>query len=82
VGNAGGEGGFESVIDDLLGAGDLGSLFGGEGAVPAEHAGFKRAAVVKGKHVEGLGEAAWGHGDLRKSREQRLGTSSQFNEFS
>jgi hypothetical protein len=50
-GHTGSDGGPESVIDDLLGGGNLCCLFLSQIAMPAEHSGFKRAAMIEGQDV-------------------------------
>jgi len=57
-----GDGGLESVVDHLLSLRDLRRLLAVERAVPAKHAGLKRAAMVEGKNVEWLLVSARGHG--------------------
>ncbi len=56
-GDAGVEGGFETVVDDRLAVGDVLGSSGGERFVVAEDLGFVGVAVVEGQDVERLGVA-------------------------
>ena len=58
------DGGFESVVDNLLGGGNLRGLVRAQVAVPAKHTGLKRTAMVEGKNVKGMVESTRGHGLL------------------
>ena len=50
--HAGGDGQLETVVDDLFCLGDLRRLFGGQCALPTEHARLERAAVVERQDIQ------------------------------
>src|SRR6266446_2442490 len=52
LGDAGGDGGPEAVVDHLLGDGDLRRLLWAQRALPAEHLCLERPAVVEGEDIE------------------------------
>src|SRR6266849_2450843 len=61
LGYAGGDGGPETVVDHLLGGGDLRGLLGAQRALPAEHLRLERPAVVERQEIQRLVEAHGRH---------------------
>src|SRR5208337_3690174 len=51
------ESNLETVVDHLLGRGDLRRLLRGQGPLPAEHLRLERATVIEGQDVQGLVKA-------------------------